>query len=165
MWVIIKFDKKNLANLKREFFNKLGTDVKFYLPKLKLTKFLKKKIYIKEILLLGDYLLCFHKDFSKNSILSSLKYSKGLKYFLNDFLSSQTDIERFIKKCKINEDRNGFLKATFFSFKNKNKYEFISGPFTNLILMVLKENNLSVDALIGNYRITVSKENNLFRPV
>ena len=43
MWVIIKFDKKNLANLKREFFNKLGTDVKFYLPKLKLTKFLKKK--------------------------------------------------------------------------------------------------------------------------
>ncbi len=165
MWAVIKFDKKNLANLKKEFFNRLGTDVKFYLPKLKLTKFLNKKIYTKETLLLGDYLLCFHKDFSKKVILSSLKYSKGLKYFLNDFLNSQTDIEKFIKKCKKNEDQDGFLKASFFNFKNKNKYEFMSGPFTNLIFMVLKENNVSVDALIGEYKITVSKENNLFRPV
>ena len=165
MWTVIKFDKKNLANLKKEFFNKLGKDVKFYLPKLKLNKFLNKKTYTREIFLLGDYLLCFHKDFSKSSILSSLKYSKGLKYFLNDFLSSQTDIEKFIKKCKINEDQNGFLKGTFFNFKNKNKFEFISGPFTNLMFMVLKENNVSIDALIGQYRITVSKENNLFRPV
>jgi hypothetical protein len=165
MWAVIKFDRKNLENLKKEFFNKLGKDVKFYLPRLKLIKFLNKKTYKREIFLLGDYLLCFHKDFSKNSILSSLRYSRGLKYFLNDFLNSQTDIEKFVNKCKINEDSNGFLKATFFNFKNKNKYEFISGPFTNLIFSVLKENNLSVDALIGKYRITVSKENNLFRPV
>ena len=165
MWAVIKFDKKNLANLKREFFDRLGADVKFYLPKLKLTKFLNKKIYTKETFLLGDYLLCFHKDFSKKVILSSLKYSKGLKYFLNDFLNSQTEIEKFIKKCKINEDRDGFLKASFFNFKNKNKYEFMSGPFTNLIFMVLKENNVSIDALIGEYKITVSKDNNLFRPV
>lgn len=165
MWAVIKFDRKNLENLKKEFFNKLGKDVKFYLPKLKLNKFLNKKNYTREIFLLDDYLLCFHKDFSKNSILSTLRYSRGLKYFLNDFMSSQTDIEKFVNKCKINEDSKGFLKATFFNFKNKNKYEFISGPFTNLIFMVLKENNLSVDALIGKYKITVSKENNLFRPV
>ena len=36
MWAILKVDKKNLAFLKKDFYNKLGKDVKFYLPKLQL---------------------------------------------------------------------------------------------------------------------------------
>ena len=119
MWTILKFNKKNIALLKKDFINKLGKDVKFYMPKLQLKKFLKKKIYIKESFLLGDYLMCFHKDFSKRSVLTSLKYCKGLKYFLNDVLNSQNEIEKFISKCKENEDENGFIKSTFFDFKNK----------------------------------------------
>jgi len=43
MWTVLKIDKKNLAFLKRDFFNKLDKDVKFYMPKLQLKKFLKKK--------------------------------------------------------------------------------------------------------------------------
>ena len=165
MWTVLKFDKKNLAILKSDFFKKLDKDVKFYMPKLQLKKFFKKKICIKESFLLGDYLLCFHKDFSKKSVLTSLKYCKGLKYFLTDFLNSQNEIEKFISKCRENEDKNGFLTSTFFDFQNNKNYEFISGPFTNMVFSVIDENKLSIKALIGNYRATVSKKENLFRPV
>ena len=85
MWAILKFDKKNFHLLKNDLKEKLGDDVQFYSPKLRLKKFFKKKICFKEINLLGDYLFCFHKDFSKRSVLDSLKFSKGLKYFLTDF--------------------------------------------------------------------------------
>ena len=165
MWAVLKIDKKNLAVLKNDFVNKLGKDVEFYIPKLKLKKFFKKKKYIREISLIGDYLLCFHKDFSKSSVLASLKYCKGLKYFLTDFLNSQNDIEQFISKCKENEDENGFIKSTFFDFKKNIKYQFISGPFTNMIFNIIQENKLSIKAIIGNYAATVSKDQNLFRPV
>tara|TARA_Y100000741_G_C18258575_1_gene559826 strand:- start:1732 stop:2229 length:498 start_codon:yes stop_codon:yes gene_type:complete len=165
MWAVLKIDKKNLALLKNDFFKKLGKDVKFFMPKLKLKKFVKKKIYFKESFLLEDYMLCFHKDFSKKSVLTSLKYCKGLKYFLMDFLNSQKEIEKFISKCKENEDENGFLKSTFFDFANSKSYEFISGPFTNMIFNIINENKLSIKALLGNYTIIVSKGENLFRPV
>ena len=165
MWAVLKIDKKNLAFLKKDFSNKLGKDVKFYIPKLQLKKFLKKRIFIKEISLLGDYLLCFHKDFSKRSVLDSLKYCKGLKYFLTDFLNSQNEIEKFITKCKENENENGFIKSTFFEFKKSKKYEFISGPFTNMIFNIIGDNKLSIKARIGNYIATVTKDKNLFRPV
>ena len=39
-----------------------------------------------------------------------------------------------------NEDFDGYIKQSFFSFKNKDKFEFISGPFTSLIFSILEEN-------------------------
>ena len=42
MWTVIKFDKKNLALLKKDFSIKLGKDVEFYSPKIQLKRFLKK---------------------------------------------------------------------------------------------------------------------------
>ena len=42
MWAILKVYKKNLSLLKKDFTNILGKDVKFYLLKLQLIKFLKK---------------------------------------------------------------------------------------------------------------------------
>ena len=60
---------------------------------------------------------------------------------------------------------NGFIKSTFFEFKKSKKYEFISGPFTNMIFNILQENKLSIKARIGNYIATVTKDKNLFRPV
>ena len=165
MWAILKVDKKNLSLLKKDFYNILGKDVKFYLPKLQLKKFLKKKVFIKEILLLNDYLFCFNKDFTKRSVLTSLKYCRGLKYFLTDFLNSQNEIEKFINKCKRNENKNGFIEPSFFEYKKNENYEFMSGPFTNFIFSILKENKLSIQGAIGNYSITVSKDNNFFRTV
>tara|TARA_B100001093_G_C26221415_1_gene756284 strand:+ start:106 stop:603 length:498 start_codon:yes stop_codon:yes gene_type:complete len=165
MWAVLKIDKKNLELLKNEFKKKLGDDVQFYTPKLQLKKFLNKKIYKKEILLLGDYLLCFHKDFSKKSALTSLRYCKGLRYFLSDFFNSQKEIQDFIQKCKGNENEGGFIKPSFFDIKINRNFEFISGPFTNMVFKILHENKSSIKAFIGNYKFTVSKEQNLFRPV
>ena len=165
MWTVLKIDKNKISTLKDEFLKKLGKDVKFYSPKLKLKKYLKSKFYSKEEYLLGDYLLCFHKEFSKSSVPLSLKYCRGLKYFLGNFGSSQQEIENFISKCKENEDKNGFIKQSFFNFYSKNKYEFISGPFINLIFSILEENKFYIKALIGKYKLSVSKEENLFRPI
>ncbi len=165
MWAILKIDHRLIHHLKTEFLAKLGDDVKFYMPKLRIKKFIKQKVLLKESLMLGDYLLCYHKNFSDKSIFTSLKYSKGLKYFLSNFINSQKEIENFINKCKQNEDKDGYIKQTFFNFKSSGKYEFISGPFTSLIFTILEENNLSIKALMGRYKATVSKEGNLFRPV
>ena len=165
MWTVLKIDKKNLSLLKDEFKRKLGSDVKFYIPKLELKKFFNRKIYRKEIFLLGDYVLCFHKDFSNKSVLTSLRYSRGLRYFLSDFFNSQNEIQTFIDKCKENENEKGFIKPSFFNFKIDKSFEFISGPFTNVIFRVLDENKVSIKALVGNYKFTVSKDLNFFRPV
>tara|TARA_B100000965_G_C19565990_1_gene746849 strand:+ start:1150 stop:1647 length:498 start_codon:yes stop_codon:yes gene_type:complete len=165
MWAVLKIDSKNISLLRKELSKRLGPDIKFYIPMIQLKKFVKKKTYFKEISLLGDYLLCFHKDFSKKTVLTSLKYCKGLKYFLNDFINSQNEIEEFIKKCKENENQNGFIKSTFFELKKSNNYQFISGPFTNMIFNIVQENKLNIKAIIGNYRVTVSKSENLFRTV
>ena len=165
MWAVLKIDKKNISLLKRDLLSKLGSEVKFYMPKLQLKKFLKRKIFVKESFLLGDYLLCFHEDFSKRSILTSLKYCKGLKYFITSFLNNQKEIENFVEKCKKNEDENGFIRSTFFEFNNTKNFEFISGPFTNMIFRILHENKLNIRASLGKYNVTVSKEENLFRPV
>ena len=165
MWAILKFDKKNLSNLKRDFSIKLGNGVKFYIPKIQLKKFTNKKIMLCEKLILGDYLFCFHEKFSKKSITTSLQYCKGLKYILNDFFNSQNEIENFINKCRENENEQGYISPSFFDFINKKNYEFMSGPFSNMIFNIISQNKLSLKAFIGDYRITVSKKDNLVRPV
>ena len=109
-------------------------------------------------------MLCFHNEFKKNSVLSSLKYCKGLKYFLKNFNSSQNEIKKFIFKCKKNEDSEGYIKQSFFNLNNSAKFEFISGPFANFIFNTIEENNISIKGIIGKYKIFVSKEKNLFRP-
>ena len=43
MWAVLKINKCNLETLKKELYDKLGCDIKFYTPRLKLRKFLKKK--------------------------------------------------------------------------------------------------------------------------
>ena len=41
MWTIIKFDRKNLEFLKKDFKKKLGSDVTIYSPKLLIQKYKK----------------------------------------------------------------------------------------------------------------------------
>ena len=53
-----------------------------------------------------------------------------------------------------------FLKPTFFEINKNLKFEFTSGPFTNLVFRVLYENKLSINALIvimQNYSVKKSK--------
>ena len=55
MWAILKFDKKNLLNLKQDLKKKLGEDVSIYSPKLCIqnireTKLLKRNLIYWEII-------------------------------------------------------------------------------------------------------------------
>ena len=67
---------------------------------LKKTKKPKKK----EIDLMGDYLFCFHKISRQIAVLESLKFCRGVKYFINGHIETQNDIKNFIEKCKKNEN-------------------------------------------------------------
>ena len=58
-------------------------------------------------------IFCVFIKICKKIYRQFLKYSKGLKYFLTDFLGDQDEIEKFISKCKENEDENGFIKSSF----------------------------------------------------
>lgn len=49
MWAVLKIDKKNISLLKKFFTDRLGQDVKFYIPKLKIKRFLKKHTYTKKV--------------------------------------------------------------------------------------------------------------------
>ena len=165
MWVVLKFDKKNLSTLKFDLINRVGCEIKYYQPKFLLKKFLKNKIKVKEEYLLGDYLFCFHKNFSNKAILDSIKYCKGLKYFLTNYVQSQESIINFIHLCKTNEDDQWYIKSSFFKFKSFKKFKIISGPLTNFVFDLIEENKFSLKANINNYRFTVSKKNNLLSPV
>ena len=164
MWMVIKFEKKNLPFLKKEFFQKLGSKPEFYLPTIKIQKNLNNKLSDKEFFLLGDYLLCFHESFKNKNIQETLKYSRGVKYFLNGFIKSQIEITEFVKKCKLSEDKQGFIKQSFFEFKDKKKFKFLSGPFTNKIFTIISENQLKIKASIGNLSTIVSKDDYLYSP-
>ena len=117
MWSIIKFDKKNYISFKNEFIKKLGNDTVFYRPKFNLKILNKLKFYSKEVYLLNDYIFVYSKKFKNISILESLKFTKGLKYFLSGFNYSQIEINNFIKKCKNVEDKNGYLSNNFFEIR------------------------------------------------
>ena len=69
--------------------------------------------------------------------MNSLKFTKGLKYFLNGYSGSQRDIETFIKKCKNFEDNKGYLSQNFFEIYKNNNYKFISGPFAEKIFKIV----------------------------
>lgn len=165
MWTIIKYKKKNLSMLKSDLSNKIGEDIKFYMPKIQLQKTNKNKICVRESFLLGDYVLCYHEKFSNKNIINILKYCRGLKYFLDQYSVYQNEIEDFIKNCKKHENKFGYLKQSFFQFKKNKKFKFISGPFTDLIFNIINENKLTLKVLMGNFSVTVSKEEYLFRPV
>ena len=49
MWTVIKIDKKKLQLLKEDFKKYLGDSSEFYIPKIITQKFVKNKLYQKEI--------------------------------------------------------------------------------------------------------------------
>jgi len=50
MWVIVKYNKKELETVKENFKKKLGNEIKFYNPKIKYQRYLKGKLqtFVKE---------------------------------------------------------------------------------------------------------------------
>ena len=164
MWAIIKFDKKNFEFLKKNFKKKLGEDIKIYAPKISFQKYKKNRMIVKEFNLLGDYLFCFHDKFKNPQIINSLKFTRGIKYFLNGFINSQEEINKFIKKCKDSEDQNGHLTQDFFELYTNSNYEFTSGPFTEKIFRIIDLQKNKINILLGNIKIKINRKDFLFRP-
>ena len=70
---------------------------------------------------------------------------------------NQKDIINFINNCKNNEDKDGFLKQSFFEMSKTNKLKFMSGPFSEMIFEIIENNNKKIRLLKNNLNITVSK--------
>ena len=164
MWKVIKFARKEFEFLKKDFEKFFGKDIKIYVPKLFFQRYKKNRIVIKEFNLLGDYLFCFHDKFKNPQIINSLKFTRGLKYFLNGFTDSQEEINKFIKKCKDSEDRNGYLTQNFFDLCVNSSYEFTSGPFTEKIFRIIDLQKNKINILLGNIKTTINRKRFLFNP-
>ena len=162
MWAIIKFDKKNLNFLKKDFSNKLGKNFTIYNPKLSIQKYKYNKPTYKEFNLLGDYLFCFHKNFKNPHVISKLKFTKGLKYFLTGFIQSQEEIKKFIKKCQDSENKKGCLSQDFFELCINSKYKFSSGPFSEMIFKIISLQKNKINILLGDINTTIKKNEYLF---
>ena len=165
MWTVIKFDKNNLEILRKDFQKKLGEDIIIYSPKLFIQKYKNNKLVNLEFNLLGDYLFCFHKKFQNPEVVNSLKFTRGLKYFLNGFNRSQEEIKKFIGKCKESEDAKGCLTQNFFKLYKKSNYKFNSGPFAEKIFKIIDLQRDKICILLGNVKTTIDKKKFLFSPV
>ena len=165
MWKVLKIDQKSLGLLKEDLKKKLGQDFKIYIPKLRIQKFKNNKLINKEINLLGDYLFCFHKNFEYENTLNSLRFVRGLKYFLGGLSGSQNDIEKFIKKCKDSEGQEGYLSRNFFDLDLDRNYKFSSGPFADKIFKIINLQRNRIKVLMGNIKTTIKKKEFLFTPV
>lgn len=165
MWAIVKLDVKNIEFFKKDLEKKLGNDFVMYNPKLLLQKYKKNKLINKEISLLGDYVFCFHKNFSDEKSINALKFTKGLKYFLNGFLKSQDEIKSFIEKCKNNENKYGYLSQNFFEISINKKYKFLSGPFSEMIFNIIEVQKNKISTLIGGVKAEIEKNDFLFKPI
>ena len=161
MWIIAKYNSNQLEIFKKSLSDILGSEVSFYQPKISLIS--KKKKILKNIL--GDYIFCKHSKFSDNNVMSTCRYLKGLKYFLPNFKSNQTDINKFINNCNKHEDKNKILQQSFFDQLIKMKAKFISGPFKRFIFEIINKNKNNFVAKINNLRITVKNKDKYFLPL
>jgi|TARA_B100001059_G_C17754849_1_gene539305 hypothetical protein len=165
MWTVLKFDRKKFSLLKEDFEKRLGEELILYTPKLRVQKFSKNKLINKDLNLLGDYLFCFHKNLKETGVINSLKFTRGLKYFLNGYIDSQKDIENFVTKCKEAENKEGFLSRDFFDVELNGLYKFNSGPFTDKIFKIINLQKNRFKVLIGNIKTTIKKKEFLFTPI
>ena len=121
MWVVLKFDRKRLNFLKEDFNRKLGKDCVFYDPKMLIQKFKGNKLSKIEFNVLGNYLFCFHKNFSVSNLYNELNFCRGLKYFLDGCFQCQREINDFIIKCKSLENKEGYITSNLLNLhENKN---------------------------------------------
>lgn len=165
MWSVLKIDKKKLEFLKRDFKEKIGDEVIFYNPKILIQKYKKNKLFSKEYSLLGDYIFCYQKKFKSNKFLDLIKFSRGLKYFLNTTSVDQNEIINFINKCKRSEDKDGNLTNQFFEYSINSNYKFKSGPMTDKLFKLIEIHKNKLKILLGGYKTTINKKDYLFHSV
>ena len=166
MWVVAKVKIQEISIFKKKLFEKYGTEITFYSPKIEYNKYFGSKVKKFEKLILENYIFCYHKSFNKTQMLNSNKFTKGLQYFLSGHMQNQNEIENFINYCKSFENKNGYLMSLFFKNIIKHKGKFITGPFTNIMFEIVERQKNKLKILIGNIVTTIpDNKKYLYRPV
>ena len=165
MWAVLKFHKSELSLFKEDLIKNLGNDFQLYIPKIRIQKYKKNKLVNIDLNLLGDYLFCYHESFKNKKIISSMKFIKGLKYFLSGFNESQESIKKFIQECKNTENDEGFVSREILDLKLEKKYNFLNGPFSNQIFEIIKLQKEKIRIATGNLTTTIRKKSYLFLSV
>ena len=109
---------------------------------------------------MGDYIFCFHKSFEESSTLETLRFTKGLKYFLSGYQITQSEIQTFIKKCKDLENDKGYLSQSFFYLSYRIKYKFSSGPFTDMIFKIIDYNKNRINIALEGMKNSIKLNRN-----
>ena len=152
MWLIFKIKNiKNFLEIKKNLFKLIKVKPTFYLPKI--CTHIKKgeKVFQKHHYILGNYILVHDTSFNDQSILNKVKYLKGVEYIVKGFKFNQLEIAEFVKRCKNNEDEQGYLSQNFFNIKIGKELKFSSGPFMNFISELIKEQKNKLQVLVGKY--------------
>ena len=166
MWVVAKIKKKELYLFKNELVKKLGSQIKFYNPKIQYQKFIKNKIKKVDKFILENYVFCYHKKLEQKNTMNEIKFLKGLEYFLPGYCENQNEIKKFINYCKSFENKDGYLSQAFFKKMIIKKAQFISGPFANVIFEIIKKQKNKLKIIVGNVVTTISDNSDyLYRPI
>lgn len=165
MWAILKINTKELNLLKKDLENKIKDKVEIYFPQIKIEKYFNKNKKEVKFNLLGDYIFCFSKEFSKKNTIKTLSNSRGLKYFLDGFENAQLEIKKFLKICTDHETRKGFLSQKFFDLKINNNYEFINGPFSSQIFKLIEIQKNKIYFKMGNIKSYIKTKDIFFKPL
>jgi hypothetical protein len=165
MWSVIKIDKKKFNLFKIEMIKKLGSECRFYAPKIKIVSVRNNRNIEKDFFLLGDYIFCHHEKFNQQNAINQLKSIVGLKYFINNFFFAQNEIKCFVEKCKRMESQDGFIKETLFNIYINKNYKFISGALSGNFFKILELNKTNISILIGSIKAKLDrKKSYLFNP-
>ena len=165
MWTVFKFEKREFHLLKEDLRKKIGSDFIIYRPKIVIHKYKNNKLIEKEVDVLGDYLFCYHKNFQKKSTIDQLKFSRGLKHLLDGFIEFQSDLKKFIERCKNLENERGIITQNLFELNINSKFKFNSGPFIDKIFKIVNFEKNKINILIGDIKTTISKKEFLFNPL
>ena len=166
MWIVAKIKLKNLNTFKKYLQEKLGKDLKFYIPKIECHKYYGSRVKKFEKFILENYIFCYHEKFKQSQSINEIKFSRGLDCFLKGNNLNQNEILKFIEHCKSYENNKGYITQPFFKTMINKKAKFISGPFTNMIFEILEKQKNKLKILIGNIETTVpNKSNYLYRPI
>lgn len=161
MWLVIKIKNKcNLKMLEKDLKEVLNSNIKIFAPKIKIQKFKSNKFFFKDFYILGNYIIVNHFNFKNTQFLNKIKYLRGVHYILNTFSIYQNEIEQFVKRCRKNEDDNGYLIQNFFDLKKGKEIKFTSGPFVNFISELIDTQKNRICFLAGKYKILVQKNQN-----
>lgn len=165
MWYILKYKNNCLNEMILSLEKKIGFKLKVFTPFIKIKKKTKYKNLIKKKNILENYTFVYNEKFLNSEFIQFLKFTKGLKYFLEDAFLNQENIKDFIEACKKHTDSDGYILPSFYELKIGEKYKFIDGPFINKIFKLENINEKKLEVLLGNCRAKVLNKYSLVKTV